>query len=531
MSYFLNKYISILCLIFQYYVTTEALNVETRCQHGNEKVFLVDNLLKRNEIKWLNGYHVKHRPWVLNQKDSFKEISLDMKSNTTWVSPVSTEMFERTRVWKELSRILKQLTGSEQFVCYAMFTLAYRMDFKPVSNIGKPDDKGLTVQIFLNEDMKKNDYGETVFYKDNDVMCGIHHQPGRVLIWNNTLNHMPKPPSMLYVQTQNYIVLKLSNSEEEYKSCMELNKANKHDILNAKPQKFPFIAENDKLECLQHGGNINYADHLTNKYYDSHGHEIAVFDNVLSERDLNKLREYLINDYHTFGFQPYDDERSEDHDNVAWISVQESDVLAQSGLWQVVKQAATFLSGLDQWYPYDVSMNIVHSFHHTRIHDDCEPYEHEYTFLLYLNKEWHEDLYGETVYFEKVDTDAEPGDEEYEMIAAVKPGYGRIVMFRGIIPHSARPPSPGFYGARYTFACKVSKTYRSAKLKKLRETVEALHEFGVEDKVDYSEELENYEGKQPDNVVKLELNRQTQILDDLVQKRQEYFVNQLCENT
>lgn len=86
------------------------------------------------------------------------------------------------------------------------------------------DDKGLTVQIFLNEDMKKNDYGETVFYKDNDVMCGIHHQPGRVLIWNNTLNHMPKPPSMLYVQTQNYIVLKLSNSEEEYKSCMELNK-------------------------------------------------------------------------------------------------------------------------------------------------------------------------------------------------------------------------------------------------------------------------------------------------------------------
>ena len=50
-------------------------------------------------------------------------------------------------------------------------------------------------------------------------------------------------------------------------------------------------------------------------------------------------------------------------------------MLVQSGLWQVVKQAATFLSGLDQWYPYDVSMNIVHSFHHTRIHEDCESYE------------------------------------------------------------------------------------------------------------------------------------------------------------
>jgi hypothetical protein len=47
-----------------------------------------------------------------------------------------------------------------------------------------------------------------------------------------------------------------------------------------------------------------------------------VFDDVLSQRDLDRLREYLINDYQTFGFQPYDDERSEDHDNVAWISVQ-----------------------------------------------------------------------------------------------------------------------------------------------------------------------------------------------------------------
>ncbi len=81
------------------------------------------------------------------------------------------------------------------------------------------------MQIFLNEDMGKNEYGETVFYNDNDdVMCGIHQRPGRILIWNNTINHIPKPPSMLYMQTQNSIVLKLTNSDEEYKSCMELNK-------------------------------------------------------------------------------------------------------------------------------------------------------------------------------------------------------------------------------------------------------------------------------------------------------------------
>ena len=81
------------------------------------------------------------------------------------------------------------------------------------------------VQIFLNEDMKKNDYGETVFYKDNNnVLCGIHQQPGRVLVWNDTINHIPKPPAMLFVQTQSSFFLHLTDSDEEHRSCVELNK-------------------------------------------------------------------------------------------------------------------------------------------------------------------------------------------------------------------------------------------------------------------------------------------------------------------
>ena len=39
---------------------------------------------------------------------------------------------------------------------------------------------------------------------------------------------------------------------------------------------------------------------------------------------------------------------------------------------------------------------------------------------------------------------------------SVMPKYGRMVMFRNYIPHSARPPSPSFHGSRYTFAVKVS---------------------------------------------------------------------------
>ena len=87
-------------------------------------------------------------------------------------------------------------------------------------------------------------------------------------------------------------------------------------------------------------------------------------------------------------------------------------------------------------------------------------FQHEYTFLLYLTPDWEVNNYGETVFFEELfNKDGRPfppGKQQYEWLASVRPRYGRIVIFRGIIPHSARPPNPGFNGVRYTFACKVS---------------------------------------------------------------------------
>lgn len=88
------------------------------------------------------------------------------------------------------------------------------------------------VHIFLNKDMKKNDYGEAVFYDHDNVMCGIHERPGRVLIWNSSIPHVTKPPSMHYKQTQSSIVMKLTYSDEEYQNCMELNKVCFNDLYN-----------------------------------------------------------------------------------------------------------------------------------------------------------------------------------------------------------------------------------------------------------------------------------------------------------
>merc|ERR1719401_3205914 len=76
--------------------------------------------------------------------------------------------------------------------------------------------------------------------------------------------------------------------------------------------------------------------------------------------------------------------------------------------------------------------------------DSCEP-EHV-TALVYPNPEWASELGGETIFY----------DESGEIVEAVEPRPGRLVIFRGCILHKGSPPSRLFWGARYTTAFKFA---------------------------------------------------------------------------
>mmetsp|Transcript_41906 Transcript_41906/g.121143 ORF Transcript_41906/g.121143 Transcript_41906/m.121143 type:complete len:327 (-) Transcript_41906:93-1073(-) len=68
------------------------------------------------------------------------------------------------------------------------------------------------------------------------------------------------------------------------------------------------------------------------------------------------------------------------------------------------------------------------------------------TALFYPNPEWACELGGETVFY----------DEEGEIVEAVEPRPGRLVLFRGCIQHKGSPPSRLFWGSRYTTAFKYA---------------------------------------------------------------------------
>eukprot|EP00747_Dinoflagellata_sp_TGD_P168372 gnl/TRDRNA2_/TRDRNA2_194590_c0_seq1.p1 gnl/TRDRNA2_/TRDRNA2_194590_c0~~gnl/TRDRNA2_/TRDRNA2_194590_c0_seq1.p1 ORF type:complete len:345 (+),score=44.37 gnl/TRDRNA2_/TRDRNA2_194590_c0_seq1:89-1123(+) len=83
--------------------------------------------------------------------------------------------------------------------------------------------------------------------------------------------------------------------------------------------------------------------------------------------------------------------------------------------------------------------------------DSCD--ESHVTALLYPNPEWAPELGGETVFY----------SEDGEIVEAVEPRCGRLVLFHGCIQHKGSPPTRLFFGSRYTTAFKFSPEERRKK--------------------------------------------------------------------
>ena len=71
------------------------------------------------------------------------------------------------------------------------------------------------VRISLNRDFKKNDYGESIFYKDSgEILAAVYPKVGRMVVWNASVPFIFKPPAMSYLQAQYDVILRLSTSKE-----------------------------------------------------------------------------------------------------------------------------------------------------------------------------------------------------------------------------------------------------------------------------------------------------------------------------
>lgn len=102
------------------------------------------------------------------------------------------------------------ICSGESINCYKLTT--YFLSFTE-ANIDKDD---LVVKISLNKDFRKNDYGETVFYKDDgEILAAVYPRMGRMIVWNASIPFIFKPPAMTYVQAQFDVIVRLTISKEK----------------------------------------------------------------------------------------------------------------------------------------------------------------------------------------------------------------------------------------------------------------------------------------------------------------------------
>lgn len=108
---------------------------------------------------------------------------------------------------------------------------------------------------------------------------------------------------------------------------------------------------------------------------------------------------------------------------------------------------ALFVSGQDRpaLQVYRIYTNAIQFGDVGFVHRDSGESEHV-TALFYPNPEWAPELGGETVFY----------DEGGEIVEAVEPRPGRLVLFRGCILHKGSVPTRLLWGSRYTTAFKFA---------------------------------------------------------------------------
>ncbi|XP_078576469.1 uncharacterized protein LOC144862077 [Branchiostoma floridae x Branchiostoma japonicum] len=383
-------------------------------------------------------------------------------TNAPWQSTLPTAAFQKSKSWQAMNTFLTEKRGKEFRPTDIKGYILNRGDFPLYQNRCVHEDD-YRVIVFLNEVWRKDWYGHLTIHDELGRMHAAHPRYGRVVFVPCDLSFVMKPPAMQSASALYALVIMATTRQttEEVGGDLPDSKPWWMDLSEAEikemKERYHYFPQPDS-------GNreMDVEKHVTRRFSLPDGRTITVLDNIFTPDEILMLTDYLAaNCTYT------DSSPSEYSDNVRWITGFDIDVFVKSYFWRASREIVSHVSGTSGFYPYDVALNLIRMADHTMIHEDCEKGQDEFTLLIYLNKDWEVNKFGETAFFY----------DDFEPFVAVKPVYGRVAVFHCSIPHSARPPSARINGARYTFAVKVSPSLpESGPQRELNDDSEALRE-------------------------------------------------------
>ena len=334
------------------------------------------------------------------------------------------EQLQNSKLTKSLKGVVKILYKAENvYISDLNSRIVERGDFHSSNQYCRHSKSAVLAIIFLNKDMKKNDYGDVALYNEIDeIEKSVYPRSGRVLFLRCYVKIKLNPPSLGEEKRSYMTLIEFTTEKVPLKKAVE-SKQSSTEYLN-------YVLPKSIIESLYQP--IDPTKYLTRTFLSSQNNKVLIFDDIFPKELVTSLFDFVINK------AAYMEQEIEidSEDNVRWILGLDEPLFMEGPIWAVLKQLLQYVSGVDTYHPYDISVNHIRRTDSTIIHKDCNSIDSEFTNLIYLNPDWSDSLYGETIYL----------DDNDEFIGAVVPRFGRLVVFEGQIPHSARPPSPKIHG-------------------------------------------------------------------------------------
>lgn len=409
----------------------------------SKNVIVKDKLFTADEIRGMKIL-LSHEEaiWSFQQR---RESGIDLSENYdraerspascySWSINLTPASFMGSSAWSKLAKTLSSNFSAHANNSDCSILAIEGQIYTKVSHIcsrrfslNNTDINSFVAVIFLVDNWQRNSYGELVVYDKGEILKAVHPKPGRLVIFPASLEHVNKPPAIdlsgrLYV-IKVYILMSDDKGQ-----------------INIEPRKESYVSQQvpsfKLLSKAEAAPRVDIRQFMTRNFTTTDGRSIVVFDDIIPAKELDALMR-------TVKSSGYNDNAAgvNSTDNVQWIMAFEVDEFVETFMWQLFSQIVTTVAGKEGYYPYDIGCNNIQSSDTTTIHTDCGPYENEFTLLVYLNQNWTENDHGETVFFSDMDGS--------EVIFAVRPKYGRVIIFHGTIPHSARPPPLTFSGMTF----------------------------------------------------------------------------------
>ena len=428
----LYKFLGLSSVTLLLQLALAAVNYDVYWQSASPNVAVVDGVYKKakKSLAVIKDSVSTNLPWHFNVDSSV----INAKIGQTFTSGFRTKYMSpnvvKSPIIKKAAEVMKDLySKNENYADLVLRNVEGRIiergDFNPVLQACSFNGSKLFGLVLLSDNWKKNDYGEIVIYNDQEeIVRSVHPRFGRIIFLDCGTHFRIAPPNV-NVEFRHYFLF-LEFAPKGYKN--ELAKVKSPRSASS------FIQKNMKIDLSKYQ-NLDMEKLNTKKFFTPLGKKIFVYDNVIPVDIIDLLKEFIENhaEYHE---SPVNEDSA---DNVKWIIGLDEPTFTKGPLWAFMKQIVAHISGIKTFHPYDITCNHMRRTDNPHVHKDNYYDGDEYTMLIYLNPDWTENNYGETTFLHK-----------NEIVAAVRPRYGRVVVFHGTVDHSAHSGSPDIQGRKIT---------------------------------------------------------------------------------